>query len=495
MLSPEDFRPQQPPAIDFLYQGDQSLLLGDVGTGKTLIAQTVLQDWIVEGICDRALALCPKRVATEVWPTEHEDWTHLDPGILAIGVLAGTALKKRIKLIEDPDVKILVCNYELLPWLMEWYPEGLPGVNVLVADEIDKLKDHKTKRFKGVPRRRDKKTKQQLPPIPGMNTWREVFEIHIGMTGTPVPRHLLNLWAQVFVIDGGKRLGDNFYEFRQRHFMQTDWAGYKFEPLPGREAWIYEQIADICHRVTSTQGVDTPNVIELPVRWLDMPRSADAKYKELERNYIIWLRQKIEGREDDGEEVIAEGEAALYGKLRQICQGFAYLGDADDKVRDSEWLFKDKYNELDSLISELQGQQLMIVYHFKEQLAELQRRYPHLKYLGGGVSDAQARATMKEWNDGDLQLLALHPMSAGHGLNLQKSAAHHIVLLTLPETAGLYQQVIGRLARGGNLADAVYVHRILMRGTTEEERDAIVHGMITTQDELLAAMEVRTHAR
>ena len=412
MLSPKDFRPVQQPGIDFVYQGDQTLLLADVGTGKSVMMLTVLQEWAEEKIMDRALVVAPKRVCLETWMNEIDEWSHLSKRKLRIACLAGADVKTRIHRIEMTDqslvfgTNVLLINYELLPWLMAGYPNGLPGVNVLVCDEIDKLKDHKTKRFKGVPKRRGTKA------TPGMKDWRENFDIHVGMTGTPTPNHLLDLWAQVFIIDGGKRLGDNFYKFRDMHFYQSDWGGFKYEILPGREEYIFEQIRDITHRIASIPGVDTPEVVELPVRWVDLALSTRKEYKKLERDYIVMLKA-----DDKEAEVEADNAGVLYGKLKQISQGFAYTD--DDPIH----LSKEKYKELDSLISELQGQQLIIVYYFVEQLAELQRRYKQLQFLGGGTTDAAAKMIIAEWNEGNIQLLALHPMSAGHGLNLQKSGA------------------------------------------------------------------------
>lgn len=494
MLSPEDFRPKQPAGIDFVYQGDQSLLLADVGTGKSVMLLTALQMWAQEGILDRALITAPKRVCLDTWMPEMDEWTHLDPKVLRLACLAGASAKKRMQIISDPRYNVVLINYELLPWLMEQYPDGLPGFNVLGCDEIDKLKDHTTKRFKGTPARRNKREGIDIKAVPGMKDYRRHFEIHIGATGTPTPKHMLDLWAQVFIIDGGKRLGDNYYKFRDAHFYQSDWGGYKYDILPGRDAWIHEQIADITYRIASVPGEDTPIVVELPVRWVELPAKVKKQYKYFERNYILELRRTLEtgpGRGQEVDIIEAEHAATAYGKLKQFAQGFAYVGDPEARVRDAEWLTKGKYAELDSLVSELQGQQLMIVYHYKEQLAELQRRYPGLAYLGGGMSDADARWTINEWNAGNLTLMALHPMSAGHGLNLQKAGAHHIAVLTMPESAGAYTQIIGRLARMGNESEFVYVHRILMRDTIDEERDAVVHGEIQDQRDLLAAMELR----
>lgn len=506
MLSPKDFRPAQPKGIDFVYQGDQSLLLADVGTGKSVMLLTAMQQWVDDAILKRALVLAPKRVCMETWLPELDEWSHLDPDKLRMGCIAGKTPTQRVKLIEDTHYNVLLANYELLPWLMEAYPDGLPDCNVLICDEIDKLKDPTTRRFKGQPRRRDQKY------IPGMKDWRENFQLHHGATGTPLPNHLLDLWAQVYVIDGGERLGDNYYEYRQRHFYQSDWAGFKYEILPGREAWIYNQIEDITFRIASIPGTDTPELVELPVRWVTMDKKHTKQYKELERNYIVELSRMLTNKvefstavenmsgtntiiPDEGAAVVeAENAGVLYGKLKQMAQGFAYVENPNDP-EDRAYpmlLSHAKLLELESLVSELQGQPLMVVYHFKAQLLALQKRFgKRFRYLGGGQSDASVRETIKDWNDNKIPIMGVQPQSAGHGLNLQKGGAHHIALITLPESAGLYQQVIGRLARGGNVAGTVYVHRILTRGTVDEDRNAIVHGKIENQKELLAAMELR----
>ena len=478
-----DLRPEQLAASEFVYRGDQSLLLADVGTGKTVIVLSALKRWIDEGICDRALIVAPKRVCTDVWEQETEEWEHLEalkpPFIVSI---AGESVRVRKTLLDNALThRIVLVNYENLPWLMETYPKGVKGFNVLVMDEIDKLKDPTTLRFKGRPRRKDPLTKNVVPAISGMKTWRENFDIHIGMTGTPTPNHLLDLWAQVYMVDGGQRLGSNYYRFRDRHFFQTDWMGYAYDILPGREQWIQERIADITFRLEQSKNM--PGVVETPIRWVDMSSRTRSVYKELAREYIVYLERAVSGEVD---RVEADNAAVVYGKLRQLCAGFLYVG-AD---RETEWLSKVKFKELDNLISELQGQQLLIVYHYHAQLAELKRRYKGLRHLGGGQSTAVATDTITEWNAGRLPFLALHPASAGHGLNLQKSHAAHIAMLTEPESAGLYTQVIGRLARTGG-ASTVFVHRILLRDSQDIEQDAAVHNKTLSQTELLNDMKAR----
>lgn len=499
MLTFDDLDSDQTGAIDFLYNRDRGLLLADVGTGKTVIMQTVLQWWLEDGICDRALAFAPPRVCLDAWPNEWQSWEHLDPDILSIGVLHGLSPDDRMAMIANTDVKTLVCNYELLPWLTTHYPDGLPDVNAVICDEIDKLKNHKSLRFKGRAKKRyrDDDGKQVTEPkVIGMKEWRDHFEIHVGMTGTPVPNKLHDIWAQTYIIDGGERFGDDFYVFRKQHFMQTDWAGYDFEVLPGREQWIYEQLGDICYRIEAKEGEGRPVTRELPVRYVDMPPKARNVYSQMERDYIAYIERDgglLPDDPTDTEELIADSAGVQYGKLRQFAQGLAYVGDPDDKVREYEWVHKAKFAELDDLISELQGQQLMIVYHYKAQLDYLQETYGDaFGYLGGGQTKRKAQDTLDMWNAGKLPLLGIHPDSAGHGLNLQHSGAHHIVFLTLPETPGMYTQVIGRLSRRGNPAAMVYVHFIYARDTTDAERHLVVreHKMFGLTD-LLDAMRKR----
>ena len=149
-----------------------------------------------------------------------------------------------------------------------------------------------------------------------------------------------------------------------------------------------------------------------------------------------------------------------------------------------------KHKELASLVSELQGEQAMVVYHFRAQREELARLYPHdMGFLG--VTEAQDKKTIARWNSGDLPLLAVHPQSAGHGLNLQHSGAHHVIMLTLPESAGQVKQVVGRLARRGSGVDTVYVHSVVTDATVDADRQAVVGGKVVDERAMLARMEAR----
>ena len=465
MLDRSNLWPEQEDAISFIYERDQWLLLADVGTGKTVMALTTIIEWFREGIADRVLVLAPTRVCQQVWAQEIGIWHHLC-GLSAVN-LAGRSETQRKEAVAG-NAHILLLNYENLWWFMGEY-EDAAGCNVLICDEIDKLKGHQTQRFKG-----DKYQR-------GMKHYRENFEIVGGMTGTPTPNHLLDLWAQVFIVDGGKRLGPKFWDFRQKFFYpEHAWSGHaRWKPFADTSRLLEDAIEDITFRIEAATAPGVrPEVRELPPRWLALAPAAQKLYRKMERDYLVMIEDR---------RVSAADAAGRYGKLRQLAQGFAYPDDQDG----SKWISRHKFRELKALVSELQGQQLMIVYHFKAQAEELRRQLPGFEYIGGGVSQGYAQKQIKAWNAGDLELLGIHPQSAGHGLNLQHSGAHHICMLTLPESAGLYQQVVGRLARTSNEAAQVYVHKILAERTVDAERLLAVEGKITSQAEMLERMKAR----
>lgn len=484
MMDYSDLWPEQKDAIAFMYERDHTLLFADVGMGKTVMVLTVLKEWFDTGVADRVLVVAPTRVCQAVWRQEIAVWRHLD-GLEAV-CLAGASETARRAAVAS-DAPILLLNYELLPWFMVTYPKAA-GCNILVCDEIDKLKSPTSMRFRGG------KSSKWKKRVPGMRQYRKLFETVIGMTGTPMPNHLLELWSQVYTVDGGERLGMNYYsDYRGKYFSATTTFGgfTKYHPLPGATFFVEEAIEDITFRIAATNGSgQRPEIRELPPRWLTLPSDLKKTYVSMERHFIAQVAN---------EKLTAVSAGVQYGKLRQLAQGFAYTSDSDS--RDNSLLRRDlsgyKLRELDSLISELQGAQLMIVYHYRAQAEVMHIRFTpdKFRYLGGGVPKNHATETIRQWNNGELPLLGIHPASAGHGLNLQKSSAHHIVFLTLPESAGAYDQVIGRIARTGNQAKNVFVHYILARNTVDEDRLSVVKDKIVSQDSMLKRMQERQHER
>ena len=492
MLHYADLDNDQLDCISFVMAGDDALLAADVGTGKTVIAETIASEALAEGRVSRWLVLAPLLVADEVWRDEHTLWSHLQH--LNVTIATGNE-QQRIDAIEDPNAEVVVLNYENVAWLMERYPltrkrvdgkmqryTSLP-FDGLICDEIDKFKEVTSKRFKAF--------RDAVP----------YFNMRVCMTGTIMPNHLLELWGQMFIVDGGQTWGRSYYKWRDEYFYAIDYNRYDWRPLPGTYERILADLEGIVYRLKA-KGL--PEVIVKRPASLVLNDDARAIYKELHKALFTIIEDK-KGRQ---RKVDADNRAVLTGKLQQICAGFSYVDrevcascggpvalDEKKKRRcrscnkpakpEAVWHSRKRFAWLHALLAELAPEPVLIFYHFVEEFDELRRMFPDIRSLGSNVSKAQKRATVAAWNNGDLSYLALHPGSAGHGLNLQKGGACHIAFLTLPWSGGLYRQVTGRLARRGNPSDTVYVHTALFDGTIDDEVLATITGKVDGLDEFL----------
>jgi len=431
--------PEQSDCITFIGSGEDALIAADVGTGKTVIALTAAQDALRAGKVTRWLVLAPKLVATDTWAQEPSEWAHLQD--LDVAIACGTPAS-RLKAVQS-DAPVVVMNYENLPWLLDQFPRGskkdtLP-FDGLICDEIDKLKTVKSNRFKVLRNRIG------------------VFNKRIGLTGTLIPNDPTELWGQVYMIDGGASMGRSFYKWREKYFYPIDFNQYKWKPLPDTGQHLLQALDGLCYRLPA-QGL--PEVCLADPEYLTLPESIRSRYRELEREYLLI----VEDTAGKSRKVDAANAAVLAGKLQQITAGFSYV----DGTREAVWHSRQRFDWLEKLREKLAGEQLLVFYHFIEELDELRRRYPKLQHLGNGVPTRRARDAIRRWNAGEISMLALHPSSAGHGLNLQKSGARHIAFLTLPWSGGMFRQVTGRLARRGQTARQIFVHTALCESTVDQ---------------------------
>ena len=443
------------------------LLLADVGSGKTAIAGFATKPRLP------ALVVAPKRVCLEVWAGEFKDWRTLE----------NTTVAHWKPGAHVPNVDYLTVSYESLPRMMREYPEGpvamagglhMSPYRTIILDEVDKMKSSSSLRFKGAGK-----------PQPGLRDWIKNFDFVLAMTGTPTPNHLLDIWGAARLVDGGAALGRDYEMFKRKYFWQADWLGYDWQAHEESPKRVQKKIAPFTVRFERPAGSGIPPVVELPPRHVDMPAPRLKEYRRLEKKYITAF--------GDGGDAEADNAAHLYGKLRQFAQGFMYNVEATAAgTQFTKPLHEAKFPELDSLVGELMGQQLLVVYHHRWMAGALEQRYgDRLAVLGGGMAASTASRVIQYWNTGRLPILAMQPQTAGHGLNLQHSNAAHVCFLTPVETAGLYTQAVGRLARMGNAADRVLVHRILCRGTLDEEVDARMRGKIRDQEDFLNRIKRR----
>ncbi len=457
MLTYDALTADQHAAIAFILGGEDALLAADVGTGKTVIALTAGMSAINEGRVTRWLVLGPRLVCQDTWIKEPAQWEHLPNTCVAN--IAGKPSKIRRQILSNPYYCFTCCNYENLSWLVEnGYLDCFDG---LICDEIDKLKSVSSDRFKA------------------FRNHIKRFKMRVGLTGTLVPNDLTELWGQVYTVDGGQSFGRSYYKWRKQHFYPTDYQQHDWQILPGELPKLIEAMSGLVYRLPA-KGL--PDVVIHDPAILDMEDEARRVYDVLSKKFYTEFGDDAERRIVD-----AVNSGVLVGKLQQICAGFSYTyaeGERPGKATPTAvWHSRRRFDWLDTLLTKtLRGEQVLIFYHFQEELDELKRQMPWVTALKDARRPVQVIA---DWNAGKIEHLALHPASAGHGLNLQKSGAHHIAFLTLPWSGGLMKQVVGRLARRGQSASEIYVHTALFRDTIDEAVFSKVTGRLNRLEEFL----------
>ena len=365
--------------------------------------------------------------------------------------MLGTEKQRKAALEAPADIYII--NRENVPWLVHTLGRGW-NFDMVVLDEASSFKNHAAQRFKAL--------KAVRPRI------HKVVEL----TGTPRPNSLLDLWAQIYLLDQGERLGRYITHYRQAYFWPTE---YSYEPREGAAETVESRIKDIVLSFKAADHLTLPEKItdDIPVV-LDKP--AKAAYKKLEKNYLL---------EVDGETITAQQAAALTGKLLQLCNGSLY--DEDGTVHQ---IHRCKLDAFDELIDALDGQKALVFYGFRfdeEQLIEtLKARHKSLRFavLRSGQDAA-------DWNAGKLDVLLAQPASCAYGLNLQQGG-HHLIWYSLPWSLELYAQGEARLYRQGQ-TQSVIVHRLIVKGGADEMVVKALNRKDTDQNGLMQA--VKTHIK
>jgi hypothetical protein len=432
------------------------------GLGKTVAVLTALKklrdDFAILG----ALVVAPLRVCTLTWPDEVRKWDHLRD--LDLVVVRGTA-EQRLRILHEYH-DIYVINYEHMAWLCEWIRacrEVLP-FDTIVLDESSKVKSSASKRFK------------IMKPIVTSSLFKRVIE----MTGTPMPEHYENLWSQYYLLDKGARLLPFVTHFRSRWMEQNPWNRFERKMRKGAHIEIEKRIADCTLALRSEDWLELKKVVVNDIK-IELPAAARKVYDEIEREMVTKIRD---------EEVIA-GNAAIVGeKCRQVAAGALYLGNAeDDGPRRVEQVHTAKIDALADIIEE-SDENLLVAFWYKWEADEFRKRWPKAPILGSGVSDAKARAIVGDWNKGKTRVLFMHPMSVGHGINLQGGGST-LIFTVLPWSGEAYDQTIHRLQRMGQTRPVV-VHRLLIEDSVDEAVAKALHGKDFTQASLLKALSERS---
>ena len=402
-------RPYQEDAADFLYERDRAMVLAPVGAGKTAITLTAIRDLIADGVIRRALVIAPLRVAVSVWHAEAKVWAPE----LNVGVCWGTQ-KHRADTLKNPIHQIVTINYENLIWLAE---HDL-SFDIVVFDELTRMKNPSGARFKAL-----SKVIDRIP-------------IRWGLTGSFTSNGLEDVFGQCKIIDQ-KLLGRSKGAFMQQYFTLIN---KEYNQWVARS----DALPQVMRRIKPATYVLANNMYTLPqllIVEVAVAMPDRTAYENMKKHFLH-------------EDIVALTAATVTQKLQQLSSGFAY--DVDQTGR---WYSDHKFDRLEELLEENQHANTIIVYQYKEELAELKRRF--------NVATLEDNASIDKWNRGETPLLAIHPASAGHGLNLQHGG-HHVVFLSLPWSLELFEQTIGRLHRSGQKSD-VWCYVMLTENSIDEK--------------------------
>lgn len=439
-------------ALQWLYDKPRTALWMPMGSGKTVTTLTALDNLsLVEDIFP-VLIIAPLRVAKTTWPDEVAKWQHLQH--LKVSVVCGSAKERQAAL--DAPADIYCTNFDNLVWLREALGDRWPFKTV-VADEFTRLKSFRL--------RQGSKRAAALGSVAHSKVKR-----FIGLTGTPSPNGLQDLWGQIWFIDKGERLGRTYSAFSDRWF-EKGYDGFSLKPRPTAQTEIEARLRDICLTVDALP-VDEPLFNEIRV---DLPAKARRMYDDMERHMFAEL---------EGAEIEAVSAAVKTMKCLQLANGAAYTDDTGtwEGVHDA------KLEALDSVIEEANGAPVLVAYHFKSDLARLQKRYPQ-----GRTLDAKSDV-IRDWNAGRVPLLFAHPASAGHGLNLAQGG-NILAFFSLNWALEEHLQIIERIGplrqKQAGFERPVHVHYIMAKSTIDDLILARLRSKKSVQEIMIEAMKER----
>ena len=423
-MSTLKLRAYQEEAATFLYERDRAMILAPVGAGKTALTLTALQEMIRDGHTKRWLVVAPKRVCTDVWPVEAPKWSGLTPALAV-----GSPAQREAALASDASV--VVINYDNLMKL-----KTLEGFDGIVFDELTRLKNPSGARFKA------------------LDALIDSVPIRWGLTGSFTSNGLEDVFGQCKIIDRSL-LGRSKGAFLQTYFVCTNRDFGDWSPRPHALTKVMEKIRPATYVLEAGEYADKLPPLHLVEVACDLD---DRKpYETMKKQFVVEFAEGV---------ITAKTAGTATNKLQQMASGFVYNTTRTasatpgkfNTTQDAIWFSQSKFDRLEELLAENQRDNTLIVYEYREELAELKRRYPQAQTL----DDDRA---IERWNAGKIEMLLVHPKSAGHGLNLQ-FGGHKIVFVSLPWSLELFEQTIGRLHRSGQ-TKPVWCYALLSNKTID----------------------------
>lgn len=393
--------------------------------------------------------IAPLRVAQSTWSGEIEKWDHLR-GLRLSKVLGNE--KQRIEALNQP-ADLYIINRENTEWLVNYYGRKWP-FDMVVIDELSSFKNPKSKRFRA------------------LRKVRPLIKRIVGLTGTPAPNGLIDLWSQVYLLDQGERLGKTLTGYRDRYFdpgRRNQNIVFEWIPKPFVEEAIYEKISDVCVSMKAEDWLQLPGRIDNVIE-VELPEKAKSQYKQLEKDLTLPLVDS---------DVTAANAAVLTNKLLQMANGAIY-----DEFSDAKEIHSAKLDALEEVVEAANGKPVLVVYTYQHDLDRIKRQLK--KYNPRTLNGDQ---DVRDWNEGKIQVLLLHPASGGHGLNLQ-AGGNIVIWFGLTWSLEWYQQTNARLHRQGQ-TERVIIHHIVAKGTMDEEVLKALTGKAATQNGLMEAVKAK----
>lgn len=445
--SPHEYQKR---ATAFILEHDACGLFLEMGLGKTVITLTAIDELMNDRFeVQKVLVIAPLRVAEDTWSRESKKWEHLQH--LRISKILGDAATRIKALKASADVYVI--NRENVVWLVEYLEENRIRwpFDMVVIDELSSFKSNQAKRFKA------------------LRKMRPMMDRIVGLTGTPAANSLMDLWAEMYLLDRGERLGRTLTAYRGNYFRPgygNGYVTYKWEPRRGSLEAITQRIADITVSMKAEDYLTLPDKIETTIE-VSLDEKATKAYKEMERESLLTL---------DEEEIVAVDAAAVMSKLLQVANGFIY----DDK-HDPKHIHTAKLEALEEIV-EAADSPVLVFYNFQADKDAILAKFHDARLL-------QCDADIEDWNRGKVQMLLAHPASAGFGLNLQ-DGGHIMAWYGLPWSLEQYLQAVARLQRQGQKYP-VMVYHIIAKGTVDEQVIASLSKKDITQSALIGILKDR----
>lgn len=438
--------------IDRIVSSSALALWLDMGLGKSVISLTAIADLKFNRFqVEKVLVIAPKKVAEATWQNEGRKWSHLQ--MLRFSTVLGST-KKRIIALNTP-ADIYVINRDNTQWLVDYYRNDWP-FDMVVLDEATSFKNRAAKRFKAL--------KSVQPHI------KRIVEL----TGTPAPRSLMDLWAQVYLLDSGQRLGKTLGAFRERYFVpdkRNQIQVFTYKPKDGAEKAVEDLLSDICVSMKAADYLDLPEMItdDIPVM---LDPAAEKAYKQLERDALLRV---------DESTIDAQTAAVLTNKLLQLCNGAVY-----DETGKATEIHKCKLEAFLELVEALDGQHALVFYNFQHDrdriVSVLNKTKLRVRVFSGSQDE-------DDWNAGSIDILLAHPASCAYGLNLQQGG-HHVIWFGLNWSLELVEQANKRLHRQGQ-KEPVIIHRLVVQNSMDEDVVKSLESKSETQESLLQSLKAR----